>query len=129
MKIKNNEEHFDRVNLLIGENIRRVRKARGYTQKTLAEEINITPQQVQKYETGNAAVTCSRLLQLSNILDCDIVELLEGWEYDPKKDYPKLVLSHSEMYVISDLRKLSDKDRGNFMKLIQQMAAYESPAR
>ena len=113
---------------LIGENIRRVRKARGFTQKTLAEAIGVTPQQVQKYESGANQITCVRLLELCCLLDCDTKELLGDLAYNPASLYPTMVLDATELELISYFRALKLKDRITLINFIQCMAPNESAA-
>jgi len=56
----------------IGEKIRYYRNFRGVTLKKLAEELNITSQQLQKYEKGMNRITTERLEEISLILDIPV---------------------------------------------------------
>ncbi len=53
----------------IGERIRQIRKQRGITQQELAEKIDVSFQQVQKYETGQTNLTVNRLIHLADALE------------------------------------------------------------
>jgi transcriptional regulator with XRE-family HTH domain len=59
-------------------NLRAARLERGLSQTQLAEKIDITFQQLQKYETGVNRVSASTLAQLAFVLGCSIDWLLKG---------------------------------------------------
>ena len=63
------EENF---NLHLGKKLRMSRLSLGLTQTKVAEAINVTFQQIQKYEKGTNGVSSIRLLQLSNYLKVPI---------------------------------------------------------
>ena len=52
-----------------GSRLRLRRRIMGLSQKTLAEQMNLTFQQIQKYEKGTNCIAVSRLVQLTKILD------------------------------------------------------------
>lgn len=60
----------------IGKNIAQVRRNNGYTQETLAERLNISPQAVSKWETGLGLPEASMLVELSDVFNISIDELL-----------------------------------------------------
>ena len=63
------EENF---NLHLGKKLRMRRLSLGLTQTKVAEAINVTFQQIQKYEKGTNGVSSNRLMQLSNYLKVPI---------------------------------------------------------
>ena len=56
----------------LGSKLRMRRLALGLTQTKVAQAINVTFQQIQKYEKGTNGVSSNRLLQLSNYLKVPI---------------------------------------------------------
>ena len=56
--------------------IRRRRLAIGITQEQLGEQIGVSYQQAQKYETGANRVSFSRLLPLAAALNCSAADLV-----------------------------------------------------
>ena len=58
----------DIIDIEVGLKIRSRRREIGISQKTLAERIGITFQQIQKYEKGSNRVGASRLVQIANAL-------------------------------------------------------------
>lgn len=61
-----------------GEFISTLRKELGYSQKDLAEKLNITDKAVSKWETGRSAPDVSMLLPLSEVLGVSVTEILKG---------------------------------------------------
>ena len=70
------EENF---NLHLGKKLRRRRLSLGLTQTKVAEAINVTFQQIQKYEKGTNGVSSNRLMQLSNYLKVPITYFFEDF--------------------------------------------------
>lgn len=58
------------------------RKAKGYTQKDLAEKLFISDKAVSKWERGLSMPDISLLVPLAEILDVSVTELLEGKKLD-----------------------------------------------
>lgn len=72
--------------ILIGKFISSERKRKGYTQKQLAEKLNISDKTVSKWETGNGFPEVSLLIPLCSELDITVNELLCG-ERVSEEDY------------------------------------------
>ncbi|MEM6626880.1 MAG: helix-turn-helix transcriptional regulator [Pseudomonadota bacterium] len=67
-----------RVDRHVGEKIRRRRVLMGFTQEHLAEALEISYQQIQKYETGANRVSAGRLYQIARHLDVVVSHFFEG---------------------------------------------------
>ena len=65
-------------NIEIGNYIKKLRKENGYTQKQLAEKLNVSFQAVSKWETGETLPDTSLLLILANELNTSVERLLYG---------------------------------------------------
>ena len=65
--VKTSEEN--RVNKIVGLNIRDQRRKRKWTQTQLAEKLGITFQQIGKYERGDNGLSAIRLLKISKQFD------------------------------------------------------------
>ena len=70
------EENF---NQHLGSKLKLRRLALGLTQTKVAKAINVTFQQIQKYEKGTNGVSSIRLLQLSNYLKVPISYFFEDF--------------------------------------------------
>ncbi|MDE2320161.1 MAG: helix-turn-helix transcriptional regulator [Rhodospirillales bacterium] len=65
---------------LIGYNIRVRRALYGLSLDNLARRLNITYQQLHKYETGKNRISASRLYEISKILEVEISYFFEEAE-------------------------------------------------
>ena len=70
------EENF---NIHLGKKLRMRRLSLGLTQTKVAEAINVTFQQIQKYEKGTNGVSSIRLLQLANYLKVPVNYFFEDF--------------------------------------------------
>ena len=71
------EESF---NVHLGRKLRMRRLSLGLTQTKVAQAINVTFQQIQKYEKGTNGVSSSRLMQLSQFLKVPIIYFFEDYK-------------------------------------------------
>ena len=69
----------DNFNKHLGSKLKLRRLALGLTQTKVAKAINVTFQQIQKYEKGTNGVSSMRLLQLSNYLKVPISYFFEDF--------------------------------------------------
>jgi|TARA_Y100000034_G_scaffold53024_1_gene65111 transcriptional regulator with XRE-family HTH domain len=76
-------------NLHIGKKLRFQRLCLGLTQTKVGNAVNVTFQQIQKYEKGTNAVSAERLLQLANYLKVPVTYFYEGYSEYPM---PKTVI-------------------------------------
>ena len=65
-------KHPNPIDIHVGARVRARRKQFGMSQSKLGEALNLTFQQVQKYEKGTNRIGSSRLYQLSKVLDVPI---------------------------------------------------------
>ena len=70
------EEHF---NSHLGKKLRMRRLALGLTQTKVAQAINVTFQQIQKYEKGTNGISSLRIMQLANFLKVPVVFFFEDY--------------------------------------------------
>ncbi|MBM3631197.1 MAG: helix-turn-helix transcriptional regulator [Alphaproteobacteria bacterium] len=82
------EENFNKH---LGNKLKLRRLALGLTQTKVAKAINVTFQQIQKYEKGTNGVSSIRLLQLSNFLKVPINYFYE--------DFPEYLLNFEKSNV------------------------------
>ena len=81
----------DNFNKHLGSKLKLRRLALGLTQTKVAKAINVTFQQIQKYEKGTNGVSSSRLLQLSQFLKVPI-----NYFYEDYKDFKDLKLDDTD---------------------------------
>lgn len=67
------------VDLHVGARVRMRRKFLGLSQEGLAETLDLTFQQVQKYERGSNRISASKLYEISKTLKAPIAYFFEGY--------------------------------------------------
>jgi len=112
------EENFNKH---LGQKLKQRRLALGLTQTKVAKAINVTFQQIQKYEKGTNGVSSIRLLQLSNFLKVPIKYFFE--------DFPKYGenlagsnqnqnLSLNYNFLSRLFNELSSEQKEKFLKIV-----------
>jgi transcriptional regulator with XRE-family HTH domain len=122
MELEEIEQH-------IGKQIKMLRMAQKMSQKDLAERMDITYQQVQKYETGLNRISVSRLWQLCNIFGITPNFLFEGVLDSSNKDHapgdliPNNVATSQDIKLMLAFKNISDgNDRNLMIKLCEAFA-------
>jgi transcriptional regulator with XRE-family HTH domain len=77
---KRKQEEPDPIDLAVGANIKGMRVRRGMSQKVLAGEIDLTFQQIQKYESGKNRVSASVLVKIARALGVHVSLLFNSVE-------------------------------------------------
>ena len=96
-----------------GSRVKEMRKNRHWTQKELANRVDIRFQLLNKYEGGQHIPPADTLIRLAKILDTTVDYLLTG---DPIKDEP---LANTNLYRrFQTLEALSDEDRTTVISVI-----------
>jgi transcriptional regulator with XRE-family HTH domain len=80
--------HPNPVDVHVGRRIRLRRTLLGLSQMTLAEEMGISFQQLQKYERGSNRVSSSRLFDLSRIMNVPLAYFFDEMDGDVEKQSP-----------------------------------------
>ena len=114
------EENFNKH---LGNKLKLRRLALGLTQTKVAKAINVTFQQIQKYEKGTNGVSSIRLLQLSNYLKVPINYFFEDFsEYLINAD--KIKESHMNVnynFLVKVYSELTSDQKIKFSKNLQSL--------
>jgi transcriptional regulator with XRE-family HTH domain len=70
------------VDVHVGARVRQRRKALGMNQMTLAQQLGLTFQQVQKYERGSNRISASKLFEIGTALQVPISFFFDGYKSD-----------------------------------------------
>lgn len=63
---------------MFAENLKKIRKDKGYTQEILDEKLNVVRQTVSKWEKGLSLPDVDMLSKIANVLETDVNILLDG---------------------------------------------------
>lgn len=101
---------------------------RGLTQSQLADALQITFQQIQKYERAKNRISASRLIDVARVLDVDISELLP--ETSPQIIQDKPILSRQAAQLLQAFETILDhKQRGTILSLVKKLAQQDAEQR
>tara|TARA_A100000164_G_scaffold204026_1_gene181077 strand:+ start:48 stop:416 length:369 start_codon:yes stop_codon:yes gene_type:complete len=118
------EETF---NAHLGRKLRMRRLSLGLTQTKVANAINVTFQQIQKYEKGTNGVSSSRLIQLSNFLKVPITYFFEDFsennniEKNTQEDNSDLNYS----FLIKTFSKLNETQKQKIFTLLKNTTSFK----
>ena len=79
------------IDMHVGKRVRLRRTLLGMSQEQLGTELNITFQQVQKYERGANRISASRLWDIGQILDVPISYFFDDMSQDTTKSSPRRI--------------------------------------
>lgn len=111
----------------IGSKIKKLRKEQSITQTELAESVNLSYQQIQKYENGKSKINVNKLMEICKALNTEIGYFLYDYKEEvssPKnhKNYNKINynLTEEEKKLIKYFRQIKSPEiRKNLLKQIK----------
>ena len=115
------------VDLHVGKRVRLRRTLLGMSQEQLGTELNITFQQVQKYERGANRVSASRLWDISQILDVPINYFFDDMTENTMRSSPRRVSRGSEVVDMSDEQIKDPMARRETLELVRTYYTIEKP--
>ena len=102
------------LNQHLGKQLRARRSSLGLTQTQVARAINVTFQQIQKYEKGTNGVSSSRLLQLANFLKVPVKYFFEEF-----KDFQNLDSQmNNDNSLETFVNKLSEVEKEKLLNIL-----------
>ncbi|MES2214880.1 MAG: helix-turn-helix transcriptional regulator [Pseudomonadota bacterium] len=75
-------DYIEEIDKFIGNKIYILRLAKGMSRQQLATVIDVTHQQLQKYEKGSNRISVGRLVLIARALDTTIESFYSGLEHD-----------------------------------------------
>lgn len=93
---------------IIGQNVRKLRKARSWTQEHLAQAVNVTARTVQRIESGEYPPSADTLLGLASALEVDVEVLRRTPEEQTKADAELLqaVKDFEQRYDVVEMQRV-----------------------
>ena len=114
------------VDIYVGQRLKMFRLKSGYTQTQLGNQVDLTFQQIQKYEKGANRMGASRLHQFSEILHIKPQDFFEGYDTSTKSEQ-SMPLDTQKMFRIFN-RIESDAYRQSLIKIGNSLLATEKKA-
>ena len=98
---------MSRLPKIIGRQVRRLRKASGWTQADLAEQIGTSLDMIGRIERGQASPSITTIVQLARSLDCEPAHLLMNQDVEL---FPSGSMHQSYSQLYTKLVGISDVD-------------------
>ena len=114
------------VDVHVGKRVRLRRTLLGMSQEQLGASLNITFQQVQKYERGANRISASRLWDISQILDVEISYFFDDMTDDTMRSSPRRV-SRGESIDFDDYNMRDPMARRETLELVRTYYSIERP--
>ena len=110
----------------LGAKLRMRRLALGLTQTKVAQAINVTFQQIQKYEKGTNGVSANRLMQLSTFLKIPIIFFFEDFKNFKEISTNEAVnedLNYS--FLTRTFSSLSSQQKAKILQILESTTKFE----
>ena len=116
----------DNFNKHLGNKLKLRRLALGLTQTKVAKAINVTFQQIQKYEKGTNGVSSNRLMQLSQFLKVPIIYFFE--DFKDFKDVNVNEITNDDLnysFLSRTFASLSRPQKDKILQILKNSVAFE----
>ena len=116
----------DNFNVHLGKKLRLRRLSLGLTQTKVAQAINVTFQQIQKYEKGTNGVSSNRLMQLSQFLKVPIIYFFE--DFKEFKDINTEEMSNDDLnysFLSRTFSSLSKTQKEKILQILNNTVKFE----
>ena len=108
---------------MLSDNIKNLRKQKGYTQETLAQALNIVRQTVSKWEKGYSVPDADMLEKLAEVLEVPVSDLL-GQPQDAQIQPSDIEKISSQLAILNDqMARDAARRKRNFKIAISIVAA------
>ena len=113
----------------LGSKLRMRRLALGLTQTKVAQAINVTFQQIQKYEKGTNGISSLRIMQLGKILKGPVMYFFEDYpEYSDVMKFNKDNIGEEDLnysFLAKLFSALSDKQKEKILLILKNTRSLE----
>ena len=116
----------DNFNIHLGKKLRMRRLSLGLTQTKVALAINVTFQQIQKYEKGTNGVSSNRLMQLAQFLKVPIIYFFE--DFKEFKDVDQTIETSDDLnysFLSRTFSSLSSIQKEKILQILNNTSRFE----
>ena len=115
------------VDMHVCKRVRLRRTLLGMSQEQLGTELNITFQQVQKYERGSNRISASRLWDIGQILDVPINYFFDDMTENTMQSSPRRVSRGGDIVDLTDEQIKDPMARRETLELVRTYYSIEKP--
>ena len=113
------ENERDKILKVIGNNIKNIRKSKGFTQESFAEKLGKSINYISLIELGKSGMSIPALIESCNTLQVDMNYIFKGLlSYKPVR---------KEQYIMDNISSFNEKDKEiifNLIKYIEESKEY-----
>ncbi len=107
------------VDIHVGRKLKQIRTMRRLSQTDVARELDLSFQQIQKYEIGSNRIAASRLYELSRIFDVPTSYFFEGLDVDSQQTD----VNDPSMAIVTALASIRDENvKSRIVTFIEDVA-------
>ena len=118
---KSNMDEPHPIDRYVGNKIKTARKLRKMTQTDLAQTIDVSYQQIQKYEKGDNRVSASMMYMIAQAINVPLAYFYEGLERPNSNDLAEF--DAQELNLIRQYRQLPADRRHAVNKIVNSLGA------
>ena len=109
----------------LGAKLRMRRLALGLTQTKVAQAINVTFQQIQKYEKGTNGISSLRIMQLADFLKVTVVYFFEEYPGFSSNEKNTESLDYNYSFLVKLFNNLSEPQKEKIFQVLKNTTAIE----
>lgn len=87
-------------------NLKEIRKSKGFTQSRLAELVDVSYQQIQKYEKGKDSLSLAMRLKIARVLNLSLSEVLTEEELNSFKELMNQEVEARQHELLAQIKSL-----------------------
>lgn len=110
------------VDVYVGDRLRTRRTLLGMSQESLAKSVNLTFQQIQKYEKGTNRIGASRLYEFSSILDVAPEWFFIGYDSNGGEREEPFLQKRETLELVRNFDSCSEKNQNAVLNFIKTVA-------
>lgn len=107
---------------MFNENLKTLRKDRGFSQEQMAVRLNVVRQTISKWEKGLSVPDAEMLTEIAEVLNVSVSDLL-GTQIETKEDHNSLDMIAAELAKLNELLVLQHQKSEQTKKKVIQMVA------
>ena len=113
----------DPIDVAVGERLRIRRTLMGLSQSSLADDLGLTFQQVQKYEKGANRISASKLYNMAILLDVPVSYFFDGVERNDNDQHDVSISKRETLELVRAFYKIDNPEtRQSLVALIKAMS-------
>ena len=100
---------------MLGNNIKILRKQKGYSQETLAEQLNVVRQTISKWEKGYSVPDAEMLERIANLFEVSVSEILGSSVSGKEADFNEIA---NQLAILNEHLAKQARTRKKVLKIV-----------